>query len=273
MTLQNILERRVAELDHAVEPREYPRGDLVHFIRVLQQVVAPGEAPDSTTTETLRSEDADLFLRQCRLLDRIAANFPQLTDGPLDRSAQYWVATGRPRRLSARNYRPRKSSFISVRRATPSPIGAKPFGVGLFTSTGLPGSYGMWRCYLRGYENSTLHPKPWNTWHLHLEREARVYEIRDATHWVKLIAEHPRIEAGFVYPDWTMIAARWDAVHISLRAVAAAQGVSFATALGPTVAPYWDVESTFWLNWRFTTATLVEVTPPHQNRKSGNSLQ
>jgi len=237
----------------------------------MQQVVPPGEQPDPATKKTLRAEDADMLLRRCRALARLAADFPQLTDGPLDRSAQYWIATGRPPWQSGGDYppgdyTPQESRFIPVARATRPPTGAKPFGVGLFTSTSVRGSYGMWRCYLRGYENSsTLHRKPWYTWQLQPRDEARVYEIRDAAQWVKLITAHPRVEAGFVHPDWTTIADRWDAVHVTLRAIAAAQGFSFATALGPTTAPYWDVESTFWLNWCFTTVTLVKIEPSRQN--------
>jgi hypothetical protein len=86
---------------------------------------------------------------------------------------------------------------------------------------------------------------PRYSWHLEPRDGVRVYEIRDAAAWVRLITTYPRVVSGFVYPDWRTIAEHWDAVHIGLRAIAAAQGIFFATRLGPTAAPYWDVESTF----------------------------
>ena len=77
-----------------------------------------------------------------------------------------------------------------------------------------------------------------------------------------LITTHPRAEGGFVQPDWASVAAAYDAVHITLRAITAAQGFSFATAHGPTVAPYWDAGSNLWLSWCFSAAELIEVTGP-----------
>ncbi len=130
----------------------------------------------------------------------------------------------------------------------------------MFTSTGVLDGYGMWRCLLRGYESSTtLFLRPWYIWQLELRPRVRIYEIYNASRWVDLITAHPRIERGFLHPDWAAVASNWDAIHITLRAITAAQGMSFTTAYGPTVAPYWDVESTFWLRWCFTTSALVET--------------
>jgi len=41
-----------------------------------------------------------------------------------------------------------------------------------------------------------------------------------------------------------------------------AQGIGFPTEDGIVAAPYWDVESTFWLRWSFDVATLIEVSNP-----------
>jgi len=252
------LSRRVAELDGESGYFAHPDGDLAQFIWVIETVVHTYE-PLDLATNTLAAEDADELLRRSRLLDRLSRDLPQLTDGPLDRFAQHWVATGKPPgRATQVNYTPQESCFIPVARVTHPITGAKPFYVGLFTSTAVAGS-GMWRYYLRRYEDSSfLHLRPWYTWHLQPRHEARIYEIRDATAWVRLITTHPRVEAGFVHPDWLTISEHWDAVHITLRVIAAAQGIFFTTALGPTPAPYWDVESTFWLNWCFTASTFIE---------------
>jgi len=262
MSAPDRLARRVSDLDQGSEgpARWDAQASLAHFISVLQQVVPPGEPPGPATADTLSAAEADQMQRRCRLLGRLAANFPQLTDGPLDLHAQYWIATGRPPWLPARGHVPQERSFVPPSGAAGSLAGAKPFGTGLFTSTGIAGSYGMWRCYLSGYEDSaSLFLRPWHIWRLQPRPAARTYEIRDAAGWVQLVTAYPRAEGGFLHPDWLAIAARWDAVHITLRAITAAQGFSFTTPHGPTVAPYWDVESTFWLTWCFTSVTLLEV--------------
>ncbi len=237
----------------------HPDGDLAQFVWIISRVVHTCE-PRDRGANVLVAEHADELLRRSRLLERLSANFPQLTDGPLDRSAQHWIASGKPPWQSVRtHYIPQESRFSPVSRVAAPITGAKPFYVGLFTSTATADG-GMWRLYLRPYEDSSfLHRKPWYTWHLEPRRDARIYEIGDAEAWVRLISTYPRVENGFVHPDWLTIAEHWDGLHISLRAIAAAQGIFFATPLGPTPAPYWDVESTFWLNWSFTTAALVKV--------------
>jgi hypothetical protein len=254
------LTRRVSDLDEGSgDPaRDGIEAKLAHFITVLQQVVPPGQPPDPASTDLISAAEADRIQRRSSLLADLASRVPQITDGPLDQQAQYWVATGRPSYLPARDHVPRESSFTPVTATAGPLIGAKPFGAGLFTATGVEGGYGMWRCYLRGYENSaSLYPRPWKIWRLQPRPGVRVYEVHDATSWVELITAYPRMEGGFAHPGWAAIASDWDAIHITLRAVTAAQGLSLATPYGPAVPPYWDVESTFWLSWRFATITLA----------------
>jgi hypothetical protein len=45
------------------------------------------------------------------------------------------------------------------------------------------------------------------------------------------------------------------------RAVVASQGLYFASSAGIIAPPYWDVESTLWLRWSFTSTELIEVLP------------
>lgn len=61
-----------------------------------------------------------------------------------------------------------------------------------------------------------------------------------------------------MYPDWTNIAREYDAVHITLPAIAAAQGFHLETPKGVIPPAFWDVETTFWLRWCFAGARLVE---------------
>jgi hypothetical protein len=258
-----LLERRVAELDHGLRDSASTGvldGDLTHFIRILQQTVPAGLLPDASAAQTATAEQADGLVRRCELLERLAAQAPRLVDGPLDLSAQHWVTTaGR----TGTPVGPDESRFVSVAASTDgsgSATGPKPFGVGVFTSTQSAGDHGMWRRYLTGYEGTgSLYPMPWQVWRLGVRSGVRVYEVGDAARWVRLISGYPRETKGYLHPDWTAVAGVYDAVHITLRAVAATQGLSFATSGGPTASPYWDTEQTFWLRWCFSTRELVEI--------------
>jgi len=70
---------------------------------------------------------------------------------------------------------------------------------------------------------------------------------------------YPVTHAGLIYPDWSAIAQDWDAARITIRVIAAAQGLRLETSRGLLAPSYWDVETTFWLRWTFRSATLVET--------------
>jgi hypothetical protein len=267
MSVAPQLERRVVQLDHGLRDLASVGvldADLTHFINILQQTVPAGRLPDAASAETVDMAEADRWLQRCELLGRVAAQAPRLVDGPVDLGTQYWVATGNRPGTPDRESAPRESHFIPAAASTDAPrvaTGPKPFGVGLFTSTEAAGDHGMWRRYLTGYEGSSgwLYPMPWRVWRLQVRSGVRVYEVSDAARWVGLITDFPRTTAGYLHPDWMAVAAVYDAVHVTLRAVAATQGLSFATSSGPTAPPYWDTEQTFWLRWSFGAAELVEV--------------
>jgi len=48
-------------------------------------------------------------------------------------------------------------------------------------------------------------------------------------------------------------------VHITISAIAAIQGMRLETPRGLLAPSYWDVETTFWLRWSFTSVALVET--------------
>ena len=168
---------------------------------------------------------------------------------------QHWVRNSRP----GSGWRPGKRSFRSVAGAECVPLAVKPFGYGLFTSTAMSAGYGMWRLYLNEHR-SGIFPLPWYTWRLGFPATVKVLTIGDAQAWVSLLSRFPRVHDGQVYPDWGAAASQYDGVQLTFPAVLAAQGVRFLTPSGPSAPGFWDVESTFWLRWRVSSAALVDKT-------------
>ena len=78
-----------------------------------------------------------------------------------------------------------------------------------------------------------------------------------AAQWAELTLRYPVVNDDFIYPDWRAIARDWDAVHITIRAIAAIQGMRLQTSQGLLAPSYWDIETTFWLRWSFTEVTPV----------------
>jgi hypothetical protein len=117
----------------------------------------------------------------------------------------------------------------------------------------------MWRIYLDlgQYSSNFLHP--WHVWKLDTSDTARVYDVTTAAEWETLILRYPAVAEDLIYPDWQSIAHDWDGVHITVRAIAAIQGMRIQTAQGLLAPSYWDVETTLWLRWSFTSVTLVET--------------
>jgi hypothetical protein len=242
------LRRRVARLDRGLGD---PRAELAWFISTLARVTDSGGTPDVVTVD-----DADSVVGACRLLARLNEVMPEVVSGPLAPHRQYWISTGKPRHRPLPDPIPHESAFAAATAAT---VGAKPFDIGLFTSTGVLGGHGMWREYLDLYRGSTLHPKPWHIWSAEPQENVVVREIGTARQWVELVRSHPKHSGTYVYPDWAKITAEYHAVHVTLRAIAASQGLSFPTADGLIAPPYWDVESTLWLRWCFRSTELVDV--------------
>jgi hypothetical protein len=249
-----------AQADDTAQPPT-PADDLERFIDALQQVVAPGAPPVVHGATALNPLDADRILSDSQLLARLAATLPSLATGPLDRATQFWIATGKPNHLPPGDPVPRPEAFVPAAKAAwpppAGPGGVKPFGCGLFTSTAALGGYGMWWRYLQPYSRSSLFPQPWRVWRLEPRPDAVVYEVDTAAAWTALLDTYPRAHQDLIYPDWPAVAAHYDAVHLTLHGIAATQGLNLTTRNGNTAAAYWDIESTFWLTWSFTSAEPV----------------
>ncbi|MEX2981194.1 hypothetical protein [Streptomyces sp. C36] len=111
---------------------------------------------------------------------------------------------------------------------------------------------------------SSLHPRPWQTWQLPVtDPAADVLEIGGAGDWAAFVGRYPLVRGNDVYPDWAKVARDFPGVHMTLRAIVAAQGFRILVADGLAAAPFWDIESVLWLRWCFDPPRLVEVTSPH----------
>lgn len=255
------LARRVAELDSLTVSSSIassPWDDILHFTSVMGNIVSYGSEQDAIRLETVTVADADQAAAGSRCLKRLKQSAPELTDGPVS-AAQCWIATGSAAHRPPRHSTPVLSHFVDIASAGNVMPSTKPFYLGMFTSTALPGGRSTWRAYLDVTSPSTLHPRPWFTWKLQPDVNARVYEVTTASAWSRLVHDNPIGDRGLLYPDWGQIAKRFDAVHLTMPAVLALQGLMIRTE-GGTLAPlFWDAESTFWLRWRFVSTELCEV--------------
>jgi hypothetical protein len=76
------------------------------------------------------------------------------------------------------------------------------------------------------------------------ETGVRVLDIGSAQDWHDAVVRFPREHGGRLYLDWPLVSEQFEAVHLTLAAVAAFQGIELATSvhsIGPT---YWDTETT-----------------------------
>jgi hypothetical protein len=149
----------------------------------------------------------------------------------LDRTHQVWVG--------------------AVERPTPTGlvVDLAPFGHGtpkprraLWTCTHIFTIISPW---LESPEKLTRGPE--GIWMITVSPEARVAEIHCSSDWEKLARAYPsphQVNA----PDWSKVAADWDGVHLSA-------GGSLTT----DELRDWDVESTVWFRWVFSS---VSALPP-----------
>lgn len=251
-TGQDLLGERVRLLDEGnpvalgegVFGRNGIHPDIGRFITVLSVVTS--HSGSGSQSAPITGDVADRILGRSRLLQRLEAHVPVVMTEPLAQDLQFWVRDGRPGQSAV----PNANEFMTVSQAR-HPPGAKPAGHGIYTSTGVCGTFGMWWAYLIYYAGSTLHPYPWSVWSVFPDRTVRIREITSASDWVRFVGEVPKTHNGLIYPDWASAATRWDAVHLTAKSVAAIQGMYFSSRIGVVAPSYWDVESTVWLRWSF----------------------
>ena len=229
-----MLRERLAALDSAplIADQFLPDWRAAHFAWVMASCTYPGPAVAPGELVDVSPAAADELIATSRLLRDIAAEDPSVVDGPLRRARQHWIGTGRHAEAPSRVPRPRSGEFLAPaamsRVAAPVVALAKPFGLGLFTATALHHGRGMWREFLELGNERSLHPRPWYTCEITpLEDHGAVMEIASASDWtgfVERYATSATSARGLTHPEWVAVARDFDAVHLTARAVAAAQG-------------------------------------------------
>ncbi|MFC5144967.1 hypothetical protein [Streptomyces aureoversilis] len=262
-TPARILRRRVAQLDAAADLTVDTEARLRHFTSVMTgwtepEMTALAGGPAALAPSEV--EEADELADSCLLLGRLARDQECLVRGPLDRTRQHWIGTSPHELMPHRRPAPDREHFTAP-GGDPGPPSTKPFRLGLYTSTARRDGPGMWRMYLD--LGSSLHPRPWQTWELPVtDPAADVLGIGGASDWAAFVGRYPLVRGDDVYPDWAKAARDFAGVHMTLRAIVAAQGFRVPVADGLAAAPFWDIESVLWLRWCFSAPRLVEITPP-----------
>jgi hypothetical protein len=247
--------RRIGVLDTAPSDIKMDKLDIISDLtKVLRLMGVVTDAYIANTYADPFVGDADMLdqlVKDCQTLQRIATKLPALEALSLGNETQLWTVAAQTKLAPRRQSGPPAAETFKPAAMLASPQ-VKPTRVGLYTSTALPGSpLSMWLLYLQYYGGSAF-PKPWSTYQLKAASNARIFEVGSAQDWVRLVQAFPARQGRAVYPDWRNIASEYDAVHLSLAAIVAIQGIKLTLGRCFAVEGYWDVETTFWLNWCFT---------------------
>ena len=237
------LRARVAALDDpALDNPDFigtTNADIARFVIVMSGIASKlnrGPVIEVDQLRCITPERADEIAQRCRLLRRLASMVPDVAHGPLRRDAQFWIGAGRSAPLPTSNRALSESYFTQG---------------GLFTSTGVFHTTGMWRAYLDVGDDRGLFSRPFRAWKVRPHPDVRVVEIASAMQWVDFVRQHPLRRGPLLRPNWEDAARAYDAVHVTLQAIVAMQGLSFPIEEGVVEGDFWDVEQTRWLHWCF----------------------
>jgi hypothetical protein len=111
------------------------------------------------------------------------------------------------------------------------------------------------------------------TWLLVVRQDARVVEIHSPAAWSELARAYPLDEAGYTFtgmkhppdssrrldPDWSKVSLDFDGVHLSVGGWLTAEDLPVESGGATTELRGWNMESTVWLRWAFSS---VELLPP-----------
>jgi hypothetical protein len=140
-------------------------------------------------------------------------------------------------------------------------LGARPRRA-LWTSTTLPGTLTPW-LWFELWDNALWPGEQVHGWQVRPSGTARIYEVHGPEEWVRLCDSYPAdspwwgdngsFRSGpWIAPNWDLVAAEFDAIHLSLGGYLTTQlHTGLTCARGPTALVHWDHESTAWLNHAF----------------------
>ncbi|MDQ6879820.1 MAG: hypothetical protein M3082_19400 [Candidatus Dormibacteraeota bacterium] len=137
-----------------------------------------------------------------------------------------------------------------------------------WTSTFIPAATSPWLLSHEGQFSG-----PHYTWEVTVTDSARVLEIHSRDAWSAFARSYPRAEAGFTYtttrrrpqsaarldPDWSELSRYWDGVHLSIGGWLTAEDVPYESNGVTTELRGWEMESTVWLRWAFSSVERIET--------------
>lgn len=244
--------------------------DRLDNVELLQALVAVmsrvnNEGVPDLEAPLVSAAAADNMVASSELVNALSEANPWLTGAAAADVVQYWITYSghvderrKPSVLGPERFRP-------VSRLTDADLVRRPLPGGLFTSSAMPGQTSMWKLFISVHlsldEDANIWRRPWVTWWLRPRANARVMQVTSAADWVQLISDVPvRRPDGLLAANWRSLSARFDAVHLHLRAVAAIDGFRFTCGESATAPAYFGVESTLWLNWMFDAWGKVDCT-------------
>jgi hypothetical protein len=219
-------------------------------------VLPTGEIRRRDAPEVSSPEEADAICAESQFMQGFAVEQPDVVQGPVNIDAQYWVSVSRrvdhSHSQTAMNHcgGPNRAAFRPVSSGSERQPCTKMRWSGIYTSTGYNDNFGMWWRLIDLNEGS-LYPKPWQVWHLNVRNNARVLEVATAKDWAQFVLTYAMRDGQFLYPDWRQVIMDWEGIHMTANAICAAHGMSLRSHGELIAAPYWEVESTLWLDWVF----------------------
>lgn len=93
---------------------------------------------------------------------------------------------------------------------------------------------------------------------------ARIFEVNSPQDWHRFASHYPATDQhGQLVPDWGLVAAEWDAIHLTLGGLLTAEQVRVESSAGWTELQKWHAEQTAWMHWVFAaTERLPDLTEP-----------
>lgn len=247
---------RLRQLDKSIDSGESPYLDSLcrSFVTEMSTVSFRGTPND--VTPILDPVEADSLVGGSEFMSllRRYADLLDLSSGT-ERARQRWTKTGRPPWLSRAPVNLNRDGFEAISGVSPGGMAGRG---GLYTSTATSEFPGMWRLFLELNAHRALWPRPWSTWTVVPQHDARIRHISRAVDWCDLLEEHHQVqEDGYLGPDWQAVARRHDAVHFTPDAICAVEGYRLTCPSGLSAPVYWDVECTLWLRWVFDSVEHV----------------